>query len=916
MNLPYPRSIPRLRVLCVVSGLALLGALGPATPASAEEIEVTTEVDEVSPNGECSLREAIFASDENVSLNEDCLPGDIGHDTIELAEGGEYLLTIGDFFVEDNPPALTGDLDIYDGGEGAFRSPGRAAMQNVVLTIEGNGSVIDASELEHSPEIPAPDRIFHVQAGFGVVINNLTIQGGGGPFDITGDDDGPTPVDRGGGILVEPEGGAELHGSVVRQNQADDGGGIYNDQGHVELLDGSVVGGNSPDDANFAALEGGGIFTVGGPTPETLILDASSVDGNVAGTHGGGIYNGGEQVAEGDRVEIRNGSSVSGNISGGVCLGEDSPSGGGNGGGIWTNAQADLAAPPVREQPPPTEPGSPGLFVDASTVANNQAFVCGEGFGGDGAGIYNLDPGDVFLTGGAEIGPDNLADRDGGGIWTGSDNSLYLDETTVTGNSAGNNGGGIFNLFDTVQIHHSTIDSNTAGQLCDEEGCEVTGGDGGGIWTVNPCEPVTNGLGRVAQQQCEGATLIGNSTISGNQALAQTEGNNSGHGGGIYLGQGELVLDSATVNANFADIAGGNIAMGNGGAKAVFLGNTIVANGEISELPTLRGAALQVEQNCFSDGAPFISLGFNLTDGPENHCGIGPAPGDIFGEDPNLGPLRHNISPSVPKPFTQTHALRPGSPGIDAGAPVVNGENGSPPRGSTLQPSEAACPADDQRGVSRPRDGDGDGDAVCDIGAYERRPVESAGGGGGPGQPGGPLPPGPPPGALDEDAPCTIYGTSGNDFIIGTPGDDVICPGAGNDTVFADPPGPSSPRLAAPKGVGGNDIVRAGTGRDRVFGGPGHDLLRGFKGADRLNGGPGHDKLVGAKGRDLLRGKGGRDLILGNKGKDRLHGGPGRDLLKGGARPDIMNGGKGNDECRDRGRRNRLRSCERGAIRS
>jgi hypothetical protein len=35
----------------------------------------------------------------------------------------------------------------------------------------------------------------------------------------------------------------------------------------------------------------------------------------------------------------------------------------------------------------------------------------------------------------------------------------------------------------------------------------------------------------------------------------------------------------------------------------------------------------------------------------------------------------------------------------------------------------AACPAVDQRGVARPIDGDGDGVAVCDIGAVEYEPV-------------------------------------------------------------------------------------------------------------------------------------------------------------------------------------------------
>ena len=88
----------------------------------------------------------------------------------------------------------------------------------------------------------------------------------------------------------------------------------------------------------------------------------------------------------------------------------------------------------------------------------------------------------------------------------------------------------------------------------------------------------------------------------------------------------------------------------------------------------------------------FTSEGNNLVGDTTGATGF--VASDLLNVDPLLGRLQNNGGP------TNTRALLPGSPAVDAG-------------------NNTACPFTDQRGVLR-KDGDKDGTVVCDIGAFER----------------------------------------------------------------------------------------------------------------------------------------------------------------------------------------------------
>ncbi len=95
--------------------------------------------------------------------------------------------------------------------------------------------------------------------------------------------------------------------------------------------------------------------------------------------------------------------------------------------------------------------------------------------------------------------------------------------------------------------------------------------------------------------------------------------------------------------------------------------------------------------------ATITSLGYNLIGSLES-CSYTPGPGDIIGENPLLFPLI---------PETGLQPITIGSPALDKGNPA----------GCT---SHLGNPLEtDQRGAHRYLDGNGDGAAYCDIGAYE-----------------------------------------------------------------------------------------------------------------------------------------------------------------------------------------------------
>jgi hypothetical protein len=265
--------------------------------------------------------------------------------------------------------------------------------------------------------------------------------------------------------------------------------------------------------------------------------------------------------------------------------------------------------------------------------------------------------------------------------------TLYLDGLTVSDGSATSQGGGIRNLG-TLTLTYSAVSGSSAG------------GWGGGIYN-------------------SGTLRLEWSSVSGNQAV-------SGGGGVDNDGTGRVTLTGSTLSGNSAAYGGGL----RNQHKAALFNSTLFGNGgslggdflnEASGIADLRNVTISVGEGGAGPGGLFNSGILGLANSIVAHTDAGgsdcynegtltPEGGNLI-EDGSCG-ITGALSgdPKLASPAGEPASLMPlaGSPAIDAGD--VDG-----------------CTGEDQRGVLRPRDGDKDGTAVCDLGAHEVRPKAACG---------------------------------------------------------------------------------------------------------------------------------------------------------------------------------------------
>jgi predicted outer membrane repeat protein len=363
-----------------------------------------------------------------------------------------------------------------------------------------------------------------------------------------------------------------------------------------------------------------------------------------------------------------------------------------------------------------------GMYNESGRVTITNVTFSGNLSSWWGGGIYNGD-GSFRLDNVAFIG--NHSDGSGGGIYT-DKGSLTLTNVTFVRNTTGSMGigGGMCNSLGTVTLTNVTFTGNEAG-TGDAGGA---GGVGGGMFSYLGPISLTNVTFSDNKAQMGGGLSNSGGAILNNVTFSD---NNAQNGGGMangtmYPDRDTTILTNVTFSNNSAEYGGGM--HNNGSVKLInvtFSGNSASYYGgglsNYLSIPTLLNVTIyhnSATQNgggiyCYGDYEPRKSYPV-LT----NTILWGNSPNQIYSDspssaivvysdiqggwdgegnidmDPLLGQLADNGG------FTLTHALGVGSPAIDTGSPIN-------------------CPVFDQRGYIRRFDGDEDGTAVCDMGAFE-----------------------------------------------------------------------------------------------------------------------------------------------------------------------------------------------------
>ncbi len=472
----------------------------------------------------------------------------------------------------------------------------------------------------------------------GTVNNNVAAAEGGGLWNgsgtmtITGTTismntaSGPG-ADQGGGGIYNLSGMLEVNtGTMIMNNAADgtsgSGGGILNDVNGMLTVNGAEISGNTSNRAgggiednsgamgsvmltnimltgnttNNAPGNGGGLHVSGAGN---VTISGGMVNQNTAGAEGGGLWNGSGTMSINGTVISENTASGAGtdqggggiyNLNGGTLtimnatISDNVADGtAGSGGGILNDVGSMLTVTDTEISGNVAMRAGGGIEDNSgtSTIMLTNVMLNGNTASaapGNGGGLHITGSGSATISGGSVT--DNTAGLQGGGLWNGTGtmivSNVMIDGNTASGAAATDGGGGIFNTNGTLNIENSTITDNMA---------NGTSGSGGGIFsaagevTIVNTDIMTNSANRAggAIEIIVGTLTVNDSELSDNDVDGGAGTANPGNGGALHVsGAATIVFNGGMVNNNMAAREGGGLWNQTGSVMTV---NNVTLNG-------------------------------------------------------------------------------------------------------------------------------------------------------------------------------------------------------------------------------------------------------------------------------------------------------------------------------------------------
>lgn len=365
----------------------------------------------------------------------------------------------------------------------------------------------------------------------------------------------PDPRTFGGGVHVNGGTFTMSGGNISNNNATRYGGGVYINDGIFILLGGEISDNTSNE-------RGGGVYS----NNSIFEMSGGEISNNITSFIGGGVVNEGNES-----IFTMKGGTIQGNTTNGTT--------GNGGGGIYNGYMSTLNMYDGKIFNNRTSVAGGGILNNGGVLNMfDNAVVCGN-ISNSGGGVASTGANSAFKLVGSTV-TGNLANYQGGGICI-SEGTFDMYGGVISDNFAQYGGGAFgghstaFNLSGDVIISGNTAGESGGGIYCLVCNFAMSGGvisenfalyDGGGVYVAGSSNISGNAVisDNTAGKFGGGVYVTGSSNISGNVIISSNTAGESG--GGMFIFGRDIFMTSGTISGNIA-IHGGGIYNSSGQAN-------------------------------------------------------------------------------------------------------------------------------------------------------------------------------------------------------------------------------------------------------------------------------------------------------------------------------------------------------------